>query len=63
MDITNISNVLDFILFADDNSFSCSDSDLMSKFEVELQEVSNWFEGNKLSVMLARLVICCLEQM
>ena len=52
-DITNTSNVLEFVLFADDTTITYSHSDIISKFDMinsELQEVTNWFKANKLSV-------------
>ena len=52
-DITNASNLLDFILFADDTTILYSSTDIMSQVPVinrELSEVSNWFRANKLSV-------------
>ena len=52
-DITNTSNVLEFVLFADDTTITYSHSDVMSKFDMinsELQEVTNWLKANKLSV-------------
>ena len=52
-DTTNTSNVLDFVLFADYTTITYSHSDVMSKFDMintELQEVTNWFKANKLSV-------------
>ena len=52
-DITNTSNVLEFVLFADDTTITYSHSDVISKFDMinkELQEVTNWFKANKLSV-------------
>ena len=52
-DIINTSNVLDFILFADDTTILYSNKDIRSKFGLinnELKEVSNWFRANKLSV-------------
>ena len=52
-DITNTSNVLEFALFADDATITYSHSDVMSKFDMinsALQEVTNWFNANKLSV-------------
>ena len=52
-DITNTSNVLEFILFADDTTILYShpniDNQINCKNE-ELKEVSNWFKANKLSV-------------
>ena len=52
-DITYTSNVLDFILFADDTTILYFHKDLSNKIhEVneELEEVSNWSKANKLSV-------------
>ena len=51
-DITYTSNVLDFILFADDTTILYSHKDVYSKIDVvnkELYEVTNWFKANKLS--------------
>ena len=52
-DITFTSNVLDFILFADDTTILYSHKDINSQVNVvneKLKEVSNWFKANKLSV-------------
>ena len=52
-DIRYTSNVLDFILFADDTTILYSHKDINSKIELinkELDEVANWFKANKLSV-------------
>ena len=52
-DITYTSNILDFILFADDTTILYSHKDVNSKINVvnkELYEVTNWFKANKLSV-------------
>ena len=52
-DITNTSNVLEFVIFADDTTITYSHSSVMSKFDMiksELQEVTYWFKANKLSV-------------
>ena len=52
-DIIYTSNVLDFILFADDTTILYSHKDISSKTNTineELKEVSNWFKANKLSV-------------
>ena len=50
-DTTNTSNVLDFILFADDTTILYSHENIESQISVvnaELKEASNWFK--KLSV-------------
>ena len=52
-DITYTSNILDFILFADDTTILYSHKDINSKINMvneELQEVNNWFKANKLSI-------------
>ena len=52
-DITHTSNILDFILFADDTTILFSDKNIVSKINIvnrELVEVSNWFKANKLSI-------------
>ena len=52
-DITHTSNILDFILFADDTTILYSHKDVNSKKDVvnkELYEVTNWFKAKKLSV-------------
>ena len=52
-DIVNTSNMLQFILFADDTAILFSDKDISSKVDLmntELKEVTNWFKTNKLSV-------------
>ena len=56
-DITYTSNVLDFILFADDTTILYSHKDINSKIELinkELDEVTNWFKANKLSVYASK---------
>jgi len=52
-DITNTSNVLEFILFADDTTILFSHKNIESQIyfvNEQLKEVSNWFKANKLSV-------------
>ena len=52
-DITHTSNILDFILFADDTTILYSHKNINSQINLineELKEVSNWFRANKLSV-------------
>ena len=52
-DIINTSTMLKFVLFADDTTILYSHDDLASKMNEinkELQEVTNWFKANKLSV-------------
>ena len=52
-DITFTSNILDFILFADDTAILYLHKDISSKVNMvneELQEVNNWFKANKLSI-------------
>ena len=52
-DITNTSSILEFILFADDTTILYSSKDINNNINIvnkELNEVSNWFKSNKLSV-------------
>ena len=52
-DITYTYNVLDFVLFADYTTILYSHKDINSKIDIvnkELDEVTNWFKANKLSV-------------
>ena len=56
-DITNTSDVLDFILFADDTTILYSHKDIASQINFinrQLLEVSNWFKANKLSVNVSK---------
>jgi len=52
-DIINCSNILQFILFADDTNLFHSDPniwDLMKSLNEELELLSSWFKSNKLSL-------------
>ena len=52
-DIVNTTSLLELILFADDTTLLFSHPDIASQNEIinkELQEISNWFQANKLSV-------------
>lgn len=52
-DIVNTSEMLEFVLFADDTTILYSHVDIVSQTHLinkELLEVSNWFRANKLSV-------------
>ena len=52
-DITKTSNVLEFILFADDTTILYSSEHIVNDMPVinkELSEVSNWFKTNKSSI-------------
>ena len=52
-DKATTSNVLEFVLFAHDTTITYSHSYVISNFDMtnsELQEVTNWFKANKLSV-------------
>lgn len=52
-DIINASSLLEFILFADDTTLSYSHKNISSKTDIinkELEEITNWFKANKLSV-------------
>ena len=52
-DITATSNILDFILFADDTTITFSHANIINQMDVvnnELIKISSWFKANKLSV-------------
>lgn len=52
-DLSNISNNIKFILFADDTNIFCTGKDQMEVqniFNTELKILSNWFVANKLSL-------------
>ena len=52
-DICNVSNVLEFILFADDTNIFCSGNDIITLRRVvndELKKLNTWFDFNKLSL-------------
>jgi len=56
-DIVNCSNILQFILFADDtNAFVSASSyqELMITLNVKLGKLSEWFRANKLSINLSK---------
>ena len=49
-DIVNTSNMLQFILFADDTTILFSDKDISNKVDLinmELKEVTNWFKNKQ----------------
>ena len=64
-DITNTTSLFEIILFADDTTlyyilYIYSHPDVSSKIDSinkELNEISNWFKANKLSVMLIKQII------
>ena len=70
-DIVNCSEVLYFILFADDTNifYSCKNSsDLLKIINEELLKLSNWFHANRLSLNIlktnfilfgSRSQLCC----
>ena len=52
-DITNTTSLFEIILFADDTTLLYSHPEISSKIDPinkELNEISNWFKANKLSV-------------
>ena len=56
-DISNVSTLLQYILFADDANIFCSNSNLESLVQTlntELPKLSNWFKCNKLSLNLGK---------
>ena len=70
-DLSNVSDLVDFILFADDTKIICSGKDLYSlsvMLNNELQKISLWLKANILSINLdktkfvifkARSVLIC----
>ena len=57
-DITNTSDVFEFILSADDTTILYSHPNIenqINKINEELKEVSNWFKANKLSVNASKI--------
>ena len=64
-DIYNATEISEFILFADDtNLFYSHDnvSSLMSLIHFELSMLSEWFQGNKLSVNISKSNYIILNQ-
>ena len=62
-DITYTSNILDFILFADDTTILYSHKDINSKVNMvneELKEVNIWFKANKLSINASKTIFLIL---
>ena len=62
-DICNVSNLVKFILFADDTNVFCAGDnklELECMLNRELVKLCKWFAVNKLSLNLSKLVICCL---
>lgn len=56
-DLCNVSNILKFILFADDTNIFCSGkniNNLCSLVEKELFKVNEWFKLNKLSLNVSK---------
>jgi hypothetical protein len=56
-DISNSSNILHFILFADDTNLFCSDyniKDLVSTVNCELSKLCEWFRTNRLSLNIKK---------
>ena len=56
-DITNTTSLFEIILFADDTTLLYSHPDISSKIDSinkELNEISNWFKANKLSVNISK---------
>ena len=56
-DISNVSSLLQYILFADDANIFCSHSNLDSHVQIlnnELPKLCNWFKCNKVSLNLGK---------
>lgn len=56
-DLTTVSNLLRFILFADDTNVFCSGDNLPNLCDIvntELAKISNWLNSNKLSLNISK---------
>ena len=56
-DICKVSNILKFVIFADDTNIFCSGENLQKLLEVvsnELEKLKLWFDANKLSLNLKK---------
>jgi hypothetical protein len=56
-DITQVSSLMKFILFADDTNLLLSDcnlANLISKANIEINKISNWLKINKLSLNIKK---------
>ncbi len=56
-DCVNVSNVLNFVKFADDTNVFCSGTnahDLSNTLNLELEKLSDWFRANKLSLNIEK---------
>ena len=56
-DISNISSIIDIILFADDTNIFFSDkclNTLESRVNTEIQKISRWLKINKLSLNIKK---------
>ena len=61
-DICNVSNLLKFVLFADDTNILCSNENvavLQDTLNRDLGKLFVWFSINKLSLNLG---MCCFEE-
>ena len=64
-DICNVSNLLKFVLFADDTNIFCSNENvavLQDTLNRELAKLFVWFLINKFSLNLGKQIICCFEE-
>lgn len=59
-DVCRVSNMLNFILFADDTNIFCSGDNLQQLLEIitsEMKKLKQWFDVNKLSLNLSKTKI------
>uniref|UniRef100_A0A3Q3LLQ2 Reverse transcriptase domain-containing protein n=1 Tax=Labrus bergylta TaxID=56723 RepID=A0A3Q3LLQ2_9LABR len=59
-DICKTSNILQFVLFADDTNIFCTGEDLQQLLELitsEMSKLKRWFDNNKLSLNLSKTKI------
>ena len=61
----NVSKALDFILFADDTNIFFSHNDSKQLMEIannKLKKLSSWFQANKRSINIKKIILFYLKQ-
>ena len=57
-DMNKCSNILEFHLFADDTNLLLNNKNPESNLNIELEKVSHWLSGNKLSLNIEKNKFC-----